>query len=169
MPYSSHTTGWLLWAAAALCAGCEIRDQSPAAHNVGQASDQDEGLSRGRIAFVDGFERGHQIARQQQKPMLIFFTAQWCKYCHQMANETFIQDAVVSLSRHFVCVLIDADAEPDVCRQFEVRSFPTVQFVSPRGVRLNRVVGKHPAHQLIAQMQAALQTLARRPELTLPR
>ena len=163
--------------AAAFCVGCEIRDASPvgeagqteSGETGRQAGREPDGLARGRIAFVDGFERGSQIARTQQKPMLLFFTAQWCKYCHQMAKETFVQDAVVQLSRDFVCVLIDADAEPDVCRQFEVRAFPTVQFVSSRGVRLNRATGKQPAHQFIAQMQAALQAIARRPELTFER
>ncbi len=75
----------------------------------------------------------------------------------------------MSLSRQFVCVLVDADAEPAACREFEVRSFPTIQFVSSRGVRLNRLIGKQPPHELIAQMQAALETLARRPELTTER
>jgi thioredoxin-related protein len=163
--------------ACAFCVGCEVRDGSPAGEagraesraNVAESGMDLNGLARGRIAFVDGFERGYQMAREQQKPMFIFFTAGWCKFCHQMANETFVQEAVVQLSTGFVCVLIDADAEPDVCRQFDVRSFPTVQFVSSRGVRLNRVTGKQPAHQLIAQMQAALQAIARRPDLTTQR
>lgn len=169
--------GLLLIVAFAICAGCEVRDVTPA-NQASQGewsqtptafSPESDGLARGRIAFVDSFERGSEMARTQQKPLLVFFTAQWCKFCHQMANDAFVQDSVVQLSRNFVCVLIDADAESEVCRQFEVRSFPTVQFVSPRGVRLHRVTGKQPAHQLIAQMQAALQAIARRPELTTSR
>jgi thiol:disulfide interchange protein len=152
----------------ALClsAGCEIRDRVPAeAHRpTRSAGDPVHG-----IEFVAGYERGNQLARQQQKPMMIFFTAEWCTYCRQMANEAFLQSAVVSLSRQFVCVLVDADAEPQVCREFDVRSFPTLQFVSARGVRLNRLIGKQPPRELIAQMQAALETLARRPDLTIER
>jgi thioredoxin-like negative regulator of GroEL len=59
-------------------------------------------------------------------------------------------------------VLVDADAEPEVCRQLRVQAFPTVQFVSVRGTPLNRVVGKKPGHQLMMAMQAALQSVARR-------
>jgi thioredoxin-like negative regulator of GroEL len=106
------------------------------------------------------------MARAQQRPMLVFFTAEWCKYCHQMANDTLVQDPVVELSRSFVCVLVDADAEPDVCRKFEVRGFPTIQFVSPRGAPLNRLTGRQPARLLIAQMNAALHAVARRPDLS---
>lgn len=151
----------------ALCVGCEIHEQAP---DFAPPSPQAAGADTGRrIVFVEGYANGCQLAIRQQKPMLIFFTARWCKYCHQMANDAFLQDAVVNLSQRFVCVLVDADAEPVACREFEVRSFPTIQFVTARGVRLNRVIGKQPAHQLVAQMQAALSALARRPELTIER
>lgn len=166
---------WLL-VACLICGGCEIRDAadppnadqgSPLTGNeAGRAPD---GLAADHISFVQGFERGWKASRAQQKPLLLFFTAEWCKYCHQMANETFTQEAVVRLSQKFVCVLIDADAEREVCRDFEVHRFPTVQFVSPSGAPLNRVVGKQPANQLVAQMNAALNTIARRPELTVVR
>jgi len=94
--------------------------------------------------------------------MLLFFTAEWCQFCHQMADEAFMHPQVVSLADNFVCILIDADAEQDICRQFEVSGYPTIQFLSPRGVPLQRVVGKKPGHQLMMAMQAALQNVARR-------
>lgn len=153
-------------------AGCEIHDQpaessdqGPAA-SIGQAANSQDAGSAGQIAFVEGFERGLQVARNEQKPLLLFFTAEWCKYCHQMQREAFLEQAVVELSREFVCVLVDADAEPDICRQFEVRGFPTVQFVSSRGLRLNRLTGKQPGSQLVMQMKAALQAVARRDKAT---
>ncbi|HWB08844.1 MAG TPA: thioredoxin family protein [Pirellulales bacterium] len=150
-----------------LCAGCEIREETPA--DVPRSTPSAGDPSQRGIDFVVGYHRATQAARQQQKPMMIFFTAEWCTYCRQMANETLLQKMVVSLSRQFVCVLVDADAEPDACRDFEVRSFPTIQFVSARGVRLNRLIGKQPASELISQMRAALETLARRPDLTIER
>lgn len=120
-------------------------------------------VARGHIQFVEGFRQGYEQASREGKPMLLFFTARWCEYCHQMADEAFVQEQVVSLSERFVCVLIDADREPEVCRQFQVRGYPTVQFLSPWGTPLNRVVGKKPGHQLVIEMNAALQALARRP------
>ncbi len=120
-------------------------------------------LAQGRITFVEGFTQGCEQARQQSKPMLVFFTAHWCHYCHAMAEDALSQESVVSRADQFVCVLVDADAEPEVCRQFRVRGYPTVQFLSPQGVPLNRVTGKQPAHLLVMEMQAALQAVARRP------
>lgn len=143
----------LLWC------GCEFGVESTP---TAKQPPQTQRLARGHLRFVEGFEQGYAEALRQQKPMLIFFTAEWCHYCHQLADEAFTNPQVVSLSERFVCILVDGDAEPDVCRQFQVTGFPTIQFVSPRGVQLDRLVGKRPGHQLMMAMQAALQDVARR-------
>ena len=116
--------------------------------------------AQGSLRFVRGFDSGSAQATAAGKPMLVFFTAEWCHYCHQMADEAFANPQVVGLANRFVCILVDADAEPGVCKQFRVQGYPTVQFLSPRGVPLNRLVGKKPSQQVMAAMQAALQSIA---------
>jgi thiol:disulfide interchange protein len=140
--------------------GC--RPSSESASSAVETKPAVKTLARGRINFVEGFDNGCQLAREKGKPMLVFFTATWCHYCHAMADDAFTQDAVVNRADQFVCVLVDADAEPDVCRQFRVRGYPTVQFLSAQGAPLNRVTGKQPGHLLVMEMQAALQAVARR-------
>ena len=98
--------------------------------------------------------------------MLVFFTAQWCNFCHQMEAEAFTDGQVAQLAKQFVCILVDADQEPDVCQEFRVRGYPTIQFLSARGVPLNRLTGKRPAQQLVTQMQAALMATATRDSQT---
>lgn len=114
-----------------------------------------------RVTFVSNFQEGYEIAQHDGKPMLLFFTAEWCKFCHQMADEAFIDGQVVTLADRFVCVMIDADVEGDVCRHFRVRQYPTLQFVSHEGAALHRMVGKRPSQEVVAGMHAALQALAR--------
>lgn len=163
----------LAWVAIALIAGCEVRSEADpksaaAASATGESFENPSpassgaSVARGGLQFVAGYHRGFELARNQHKPMLVFFTAEWCTYCHQMEADAFKQDPVVSLSKQFVCILVDADCEPNVCRDFRVKGYPTIQFLSPRGVPLNRVTGKQPGPQLVMQMQAALQAVARR-------
>ncbi len=164
---------------ASVLAGCEMQSQpaavpapqvtqsaepvtEPAGSSVPPAISAAPQVARGNLTFVDGYAQGLQRAQAEHKPMLVFFTAEWCHFCHQMADEAFTSPQVVTLAQQFICVLVDADAEPDVCRQLRVQAFPTVQFVSARGTPLNRVVGKKPGHQLMIAMQAALQSVARR-------
>jgi thioredoxin-like negative regulator of GroEL len=121
-------------------------------------------IVRGSLRFIEGYQAGYAAAVEQKKPMLIFFTASWCHFCHQLAADAFNDATVVNLSERFVCVLIDADREPEICSYFRVRSYPTIQFVSARGHLLNRMVGKRPGRELSRQMHAALQSLARTPD-----
>jgi thiol:disulfide interchange protein len=125
--------------------------------------------AQGSLPFVKGFETGYGQAKAAGKPMLLFFTAEWCRYCHQMADEAFANPQVVELAERFVCILVDADAEAEVCKEFRVQGYPTVQFLSPRGVPLNRLVGKKPSHQVMMAMQAALQNVARKSDDNAPK
>jgi thiol:disulfide interchange protein len=118
-------------------------------------------LPHGRIDFVNGYEQGVQQARAAGKPMLVFFTAEWCHFCKQMAADAFVESSVVDLSERFTCVLVDADAEPQVCRKYGVELYPTVQFISSRGVPLNRIKGKKPSYEVMQEMYAALDAIAR--------
>jgi thiol:disulfide interchange protein len=130
---------------------------------VTRSDAKNDRVAHGNLHFIEGYQQGYKHALENGKPMLVFFTAEWCQYCHQMANEAFVHQQVVSLSERFVCILVDADKEPEVCRNFRVQGYPTIQFLSPRGVPLNRIVGKKPGHQVTMAMQAALQNVARNP------
>ena len=121
-------------------------------------------LAHGRLHFVNNYDQGLALSQQSGKPVLLFFTAEWCHYCRQMADEAFCDDHVVSLSEKFVCVLVDADSSRDLCRQFQVEPISTIQFVSPQGVVLNCIQGKVAGHVVAIGMQTALQTVARRPD-----
>lgn len=118
----------------------------------------------GQVAFTVGFERGQALASSQGKPMLVFFTLDDCPFSAAMADETFAESALARLSDRFVCVLVNADAEPDVCEQFDVRAFPAVQFVSPQGAPVAHLVGRQSSVRLMIEMQTTLQALARRPQ-----
>lgn len=153
-----------LLAALALSLGCEIGVEHPTTAGSSSAGEEPAAahVARGRLEFVDGYAAGLSAASQSGKPMMLFFTAEWCEFCKQMAAEAFVDPQVVQLSRQFVCVLVDADLEPGVCRQFAVTGYPTVQFATPRGVPLARVVGKKPGREVTSAMQNALRQVARR-------
>ncbi len=118
--------------------------------------------SEQQVEFIQGYSRGFGEAREVGKPVLVFFTAAESVYCTQMLEDTFTDRKVVDLSRSFVCIKVDIEEEPRVCQEFHVEGYPTIQFMSPRGVPLNRFTGKRKASQLAMQMQAALEAVAYR-------
>lgn len=140
--------------------GCESRSSPQVVPpRSADQSPKPASVTRGGMEFIQGYDRGFQLAQEQKKPMLLFFTATWCRYCHEMERDAFVQTDVIQLSKEFVCVLVDADLESSVCGDFGVRGYPTVQFVSPDGVKLNRLVGRSSGAELASQMQAALKAV----------
>ncbi|HEX6963885.1 MAG TPA: thioredoxin family protein [Lacipirellula sp.] len=115
---------------------------------------------RGALPFVRGWELGRRIAAQRQQPCLVFFTADWCTYCKRMEETTFCDPAVVQSASQFVCVLVDADAEPEVCQRLQVSGYPTVELVSPTGTSLGRMTGWQPAPRFLHSLEAALHRYA---------
>jgi len=133
--------------------GCQPTATPPA--TASQSTTQ-----RGQLQFVTDSSAGRQLATQQGRPCLLFFTAKWCTFCHQMEATTFTDPAITKLADNFVCVLVDADREPDVCREFAVRGYPTVLFIAADGRQLHRLEGRQPASKLAAGMHAALERVA---------
>ncbi len=146
----------------ALVVGCSGESASTTAAQGSRSGHAEAPAGGPAVQFVEGYSQGYRKAQAAGKPMLVLFTARWCNYCHQMLVEAFTERQVVHLSERFVCILVDADREPEVCREFDIRGFPTIQFLSPRGVPLNRLTGKSPGDDVLLQMQAALQATASR-------
>ena len=115
-----------------------------------------------KVDFIRGYSRGLREAKGIGKPMLVFFSAAESVYCTQMLEETFTDEKIIGLSKKFICIKVDIEDEPNICQQFHVEGYPTVQFMSPRGVPLNRFTGKKAASQLAVQMRAALEAVAYR-------
>ncbi|NOY29178.1 MAG: thioredoxin family protein [Planctomycetes bacterium] len=140
--------------------GCQRAEQN-AASLTALAGVQSKLLTqRGELLFVNEVEAGRDLATEKGLPCLLFFTADWCTYCHEMEETAFVDPEVAQMAGNFVCVLVDADREKEVCEQFSVSGYPTIQFVSSRGQVLNRLVGRQSASELVAGMRAALKRFA---------
>lgn len=140
--------------------GCEPAENATMAPTPAIVLDASQVVQRGALTFIRGWELGRAYAAERNLPCLAFFTAEWCTYCHRMEQTTFCDEAVAQLASRFVCVLVDADEEREVCRRLQVSGYPTVEILSPTGASLGRLTGWQPAPQLVHSLQAALQRYA---------
>lgn len=149
--------------------GCDATPSAGETPGSGVVLGPGQLTQRGSITFVRGWDLGRRYAADRRMPCLAFFTAPWCTYCHRMEETTFCDREVVKLAEQFVCVLVDADAEADLCRRLQISGFPTLELVSPAGVSLGRLTGWQSAPQLIHSLQAALHRYAWLEERTINR
>jgi thiol:disulfide interchange protein DsbD len=122
-----------------------------------------EGLeSRGAgIAWEDYAEERVAKAKEQSRPVMIDFWAEWCLPCKELDRVTFPQPEVVEASRGFLMLKVDLTSarNPEAVRlkkKFEVRGVPTLVFLRPDGAEARelRLVGFVRKEKLLERMGA---------------
>lgn len=103
-----------------------------------------------------------EMAQRDKKPVFVSFHASWCAPCKVMEEEIFTQQPVFDfLNRHFLNFRADFDAPAGrtIAEIYEVAKIPTVLFLNPQGVVLERYTGIASASTLNSLGNAALQKM----------
>jgi thiol:disulfide interchange protein len=85
-----------------------------------------------------------EMAQRERKPVFIEFYASWCAPCKVMEEEIFSQEQVYRyLNTSFLNFRTDFDSESGktIAAIYEVKTLPTVLFINPQGVVLERHTG----------------------------
>ena len=83
-------------------------------------------------------------AQRQKKPVFVEFYARWCAPCKVMEEEVFAHpEAYEYVNRYFLAFRTDFDspAGRTIAEIYEVKTLPTVLFLDPQGVVLQRKTG----------------------------
>jgi uncharacterized protein YyaL (SSP411 family) len=73
-------------------------------------------------------------AAESGQPIMIHFTAAWCRWCVKMKKETYTDPTVAQIMGDgFVTAMVDTDKQPDLGARFGVESLPTVWFLTAQG------------------------------------
>jgi hypothetical protein len=108
------------------------------------------------IDWIGDYERGLQQAERQRRPALVVFDAAWCSWCQQYRRGSLADPAVQATIRaHFVPIMVDFDARPDLAARFGVRGLPYTLLLSANGTRLNGFVGILAPADMLATLRAA--------------
>ena len=97
-------------------------------------------------------------ARQEKKPLLLYWGATWCPPCNQLKATLFNRQDFAQQSRSFIAVHIDGDrpGAQKLGQRFAVRGYPTVILMASNGAEITRLPGEADAQQVMAVLQAGL-------------
>jgi thiol-disulfide isomerase/thioredoxin len=114
-------------ALAVLTAAFALTVAAPAVHAGGDWND-------GEVKWVS-YEDGLKQAKASKKPMLLIFYTEWCPHCSNY-SKIFHDPKVVTKSKEFVMVRLDADKNKDLGKQFSPDGsyIPRTFFVTSAGV-----------------------------------
>ena len=89
-----------------------------------------------------------ELVLHSDKPVIVDFWAAWCGPCRMVAPE--MERLAAKYEGSVDVVKVDVDANPQIQRQFNIMSLPTIAFFAP-GKQPMGVVGFRPAEALEAQ------------------
>jgi len=146
-----RSRAWLWFAAAAIALIIIVlaRDRS-----VSQS--QPEGPA---IEWSRDFAAALTAAKQQNKPILLAFDADWCVYCDRMKRTTYLDPGVRAIVAKFIPVTIDFDGRPDLVRRYGIEGPPSYVVLDGSSSEVATFVGYHTASQFIQALDSALQKI----------
>lgn len=94
------------------------------------------------ITWQTSLKAAHKLAREQNKPMLLVFGAEWCGYCKKL-EKTTLENAQLAkyINTTFVSVHIDVDEEEKIAQILDVKSLPCTIVLSPGADLLGKFEG----------------------------
>lgn len=105
---------------------------------------------------------GIRTAVKNNRPIMVYFSANWCPICANVEKFIFPQQSVQDMFKRFDVFLVDG-THPSVVTSFwetyfDVQAYPTIAFVRADGTTNGslRIVGYHTARELQEAMQRVL-------------
>lgn len=112
------------------------------------------------ITFFEGsWEEAKAEASAEGKLIFVDAYAVWCGPCKWMDKNVFTNPNVGAFfNENFINYKFDMEKGegPDFARQYKVRAYPTLLFISPDGKEVHRVMGSRQSEQLIDVGKSAL-------------
>ncbi|RLQ20682.1 DUF255 domain-containing protein [Seongchinamella sediminis] len=133
---------------------------TPGAETTSQAPPQT--ASAREIAWFEGsLDEAFTAAKAGDKPLFVYWGAQWCPYCKYLQATIFVRDEFISISRQFIAVDM-SNGDSETIRQsdrFNIAGLPTVILFAPDGTELTRIPGGMDMEQYASVLELTLNTL----------
>jgi uncharacterized protein YyaL (SSP411 family) len=86
------------------------------------------------IRWHEWDDEAFRKAREQDKPLMLFLTAFWCRFCQRMDEGAFSDDENIALlNAYFIAVRAEDTQRPDVNTRYNLNGWPTIAFMAPEG------------------------------------
>jgi uncharacterized protein YyaL (SSP411 family) len=86
------------------------------------------------IRWHEWDDEAFRQAQEQDKPLMLFLTAFWCRFCQRMDEGAFSDDENIALlNAYFVAIRAEDTQRPDVNTRYNLNGWPTIAFMAPEG------------------------------------
>jgi thiol-disulfide isomerase/thioredoxin len=141
----------LLW----LLGSCHKAQPPPASHATHANEPPD-------IAWFDGsLDGAFIVAKRENRPVLIYWGAEWCPFCHTLKSTVFSRPDFIAKSKLFLPVYLDGDDEGAQRwgETFHIQGYPTLIIFDPDRHEIMRLGAGRDVAQYAAALDVALENV----------
>ena len=96
------------------------------------------------------YAKGLELAKSQNKPVFLYFHANWCTYCVRLKKTTFKDKTILTyLKDNFISIAVDTDKNQGLAKQWRVKGLPTLWFLKPDNSKISNIPGYVDAKQFL--------------------
>jgi thiol-disulfide isomerase/thioredoxin len=96
------------------------------------------------------YEDAKELSGKFGRPILIFFTAEWCQYCQRMKSDVLPKPEVKTMMAKYIFLTIDVDTNRAVAKEFGVQKIPASVVTNMKGEKLKHEEKSMAADQYVA-------------------
>lgn len=113
------------------------------------------------IDWIEDYEAGFKLARQQNKPVLLAFYKINTRYSLEISRNTYNNPEVKKyVEANFIPILIDVDKQPEIAERYNVTYYPAHYIKRPDSNELfGPRLGYDPPQLFIREIKALLEKL----------
>ena len=134
--------------------GLRCGDPSPRSTETAHAAE---------VTWFDGdAEAAFALAKNENRPLFLYWGAEWCPPCHALKTRIFHAPEFVHKIHDFVAVYLDGDTERAqiLGEELGVFGYPTVIIFSPAGDEIMRMPSDVSVEQYVALLDTALSKMS---------
>ena len=113
-------------------------------HQADGTIEEKQILTASKTSGIDwqSYAKGIDIAKTQDKPVFLYFHADWCTYCTKLKKTTFAdRDVLNYLNDNFVSITIDTEKEKAFANQWGIKGLPTLWFLKSDNSKISNLPG----------------------------
>lgn len=130
--------------------------------SVGNTAEDESASQPLAISWYEGsVESAFENAARQQKPVFLYWGAEWCPPCHELKATIFKRPEFIRQSRQFFNVYLDGDSDraQKYAETFSVMGYPTVIIFAADGEEITRIPGGMNIEQYVGVLDLALNAI----------
>ncbi len=117
-----------------------------------------EGTTSEGLSWYDSIENALGVAKEEYRPVVVFFYSPEDGWCGRMKAQTFTDEAVKAQLEHFVRVEVIIEDNQQTAAQYLVRNIPSIRILSADGRIQQGRDGFVSAPEMLRMLRGALNT-----------